>query len=138
MGGHRGRWDTLENGHSYPINRFDALLRDLITWGLVDQEETKDGPSWRLVDAAQRRLGELMWPGHPLVAEAVIYLDHRCADCHLRAPTRLHEGSYLCDACWAMRSEAAATLPSPEAPPPPRRRFRRSRERPAGQDVVAG
>lgn len=126
----------MENGHSYPIERFDPLLRDLITWGLVGQEETEDGPSWRLVDAAQRRLGELMRPDLPLVAEAVIYLDHRCADCYLRVPTHLREGSYLCDACWATRSEAAATLPSPETPPSPRKRFRRGRERPTGQDAA--
>jgi hypothetical protein len=122
----------LENGHSYPIDRFDALLRDLVTWGLVRRKDTENGPSWQLVDAAERRLEELLRPGPPLVAEVVIYLDHRCVDCRRRVPTHLHGDAYLCDACWALRSEAAVELPPPEAHPSRRRRSRFPREQPTG------
>ena len=92
----------MEAQRDYPIETFDPLLRDLICWGLViRQEGTTDAP-WQLVPAAQQRLAELQ-PTSPPHAAAVVYLDHRCADCRQRGPTRMHEECYLCERCRAER-----------------------------------
>jgi hypothetical protein len=50
-----------------PIETFDALLRDLVTWDLVVPSEGDDAQAWHLVARAQQRLGDLAatrgpWP----------------------------------------------------------------------------
>ncbi len=94
----------MEAERDYPIETFDPLLRDLVCWGLVKRnEETNDAP-WQLAPAAQKRLDELRPASTPRAA-AVVYLDHRCADCRQRGPTRIHQDCYLCEKCWAERQE---------------------------------
>jgi hypothetical protein len=83
-----------------PIDTFDSLLRDLVTWNLVVHLDRDDGQSWQLVDRAQKRLGDLeivqgTWP-----AERTAYSSRRCARCHRRQLTWLRDGSYVCDPCW--------------------------------------
>jgi hypothetical protein len=104
----------MEAKGDYPIETFDPLLRDLVCWGLVTRQEGTTEAGWQLVPAAQQRLGELQ-PASPPRAAAVVYLDHRCADCRQRRPTRIHEECYLCERCRAERQgqfTAAATEPS--------------------------
>jgi hypothetical protein len=89
--------------HLHPIEKFDALLRDLVGWGLVERQEAATNTPWQLVPAAQRRLDELLSPIRVSGGEADVYLDHLCADCHRRGLTRRHGASYVCDRCWAQR-----------------------------------
>jgi hypothetical protein len=96
--------------HSYRIETFDALLRDLVAWGLVSRAEDERGTSWYLTDSAQHRLDEIIRPTGPLDLEDLVYLDHLCADCRFRGITRLHDGVYLCSACLALR---LAQVPDP-------------------------
>jgi hypothetical protein len=91
-----------------PIERFDPLLRELARYALVVRDEADD-VSWRLSEAAQARLDELLGHGvEPVLPEKLVYLSHHCADCHTRALTRLRDGRYLCDAC------ASSLAPTPE------------------------
>ncbi|MGD1011610.1 MAG: hypothetical protein ABR925_03630 [Acidimicrobiales bacterium] len=90
-----------------PIGTFDALLRDLLTWGLVAREETDGGPTWRLVDRAQQRLGALAIAREPWPVERTAYSGRRCADCHAMRMTWLRDGAYVCDSCWRARLEGA-------------------------------
>lgn len=82
-----------------PIDNFDALLRDLITWDLV----TREGTGWQLVERAQRRMSELAPEVGPWPDEQTVYFDHRCADCGSHTATRLRSGSFVCDPCWIRR-----------------------------------
>jgi hypothetical protein len=96
---------------SQSIETFDALLRDLLTWGLVEPVVTDNAAQrtvWQLTGAAQRRLTELAAPLGPCPAHKIVFLDHFCADCQERRLTRLHDGVYLCDDCAAARLEAGA------------------------------
>jgi len=112
----------------YPIETFDPLLRDLVSWGLVERDESAAG-SWRLVDAAQRQLTEIVASTGPLSAESMLYFDHLCARCHQRELTRLVDGSYLCNSCTdAIRAEAMIT-DEPEVSER-RQRLTRRRRRP--------
>ena len=86
-----------------PIDTFDALLRDLVTWDLVVRGEGDDAQAWRLVARAQQRLGELMIARGPWPAERTVYLDRLCADCLRRHLTWLRDGTYVCDPCWQKR-----------------------------------
>ena len=81
------------------IQTYDPLLRDLITWGLVERDEER----WALSERAQRRLSELAEASAPWPAEQTVYFGHRCERCDTRALTRLREGAYVCDACWSRR-----------------------------------
>jgi hypothetical protein len=92
----------MEAQPDYPIETFDPLLRDLMCWGLVIRQEGAPDAPWQLVPAAQQRLAELQ-PTSPPHAAAIVYLDHRCADCRQRGPTRMHEECYLCERCRAER-----------------------------------
>ena len=77
--------DTM-GGKEIPIETFDALLRDLVTWDLVVRGEGDDSQTWRLVARAQQRLGELMIARGPWPAERTVYLDRLCADCGPETP----------------------------------------------------
>jgi len=92
----------MEEPPRYRIETFDALLRDLVAWGLVARTG-KTRTSWHLTSAAQRRLDELVRPLGPLDVDQLVYLDHVCAGCHDRTLTRLEEGLYICDACRQRR-----------------------------------
>jgi hypothetical protein len=86
-----------------PIDTFDALLRDLVTWDLVVRGEGDDAQTWRLVARAQQRLGELMIARGPWPAERTVYLDRLCADCGRRHLTWVRDGTYVCNPCWQKR-----------------------------------
>jgi hypothetical protein len=92
--------------HSYRIETFDPLLRDLATWGLVVRSGSSAKPTWRLSTEAQHRLDELLRPAEPFAADRLVYLDHHCADCHQRGPTRLRGAEYVCDECAQRRALA--------------------------------
>jgi len=97
----------MDRERTYPVKTFDPLLRDLVAWDLVVHTETEAGSSWRLTEAVQSRLDEIVSrvrfsPNGPLV-----YLDHRCADCQRRGLTRLLDGVYLCEACADHRTAGA-------------------------------
>jgi hypothetical protein len=90
-----------------PIDTFDALLRDLVTWDLVVPGEGDDAQAWHLVARAQQRLGELMIARGPWPAERTVYLERLCADCLRRHLTWLRDGTYVCDPCWQKRLRRA-------------------------------
>jgi hypothetical protein len=118
----------MEAQRDYPIETFDPLLRDLVCWGLVTRQEGTTEASWQLVPAAQKRLDELRPVGAPH-AVSVVYLDHRCADCRQRGPTRMRDDCYLCATCWAERQgplDTVATEPASDRHAPFWRRSRSS------------
>ncbi len=116
---------------SYPIERFDPLLRDLVTWDLVNRGTRPH--SWKLTDAAQRRLEELVGWSAPVATEQMVYLDHRCADCQQHVRTRIHDGLYLCDGCAERRATPSAAV----IPAAGKRRWRRNRPAVDGTNPVA-
>ena len=95
-----------------PIDTFDAMLRDLVTWDLVVPDEGDDAQAWHLVERAQQRLGELMIARGPWPAERTVYLDRLCADCGRRQLTWLRDGTYVCDPCWQKRLTRAQDEPT--------------------------
>ena len=111
-------------GEDFPIETFDALLRDLLTCGLVVRSEGDDGKNWRLVARAQQRLGDLAITVGPWPAERTAYLDRQCADCGRRKLTWVRKDSFLCDACWQKRFGCRQAKPASLASTP-----RRPRER---------
>jgi len=125
-----------------PVERFDPLLRDLVAWGLVTPTTGAAKASWRLTDAAQRRLGELVKPARPLNPDQLVYLDHHCAQCRVRTRTRLRDGLYLCDDCLARQlgtPPQGEVLPVPEGTPAlSKGHWRRSRHRDDGSKPLAG
>jgi hypothetical protein len=106
-----------------PIDTFDALLRDLVTWDLVVPGEGDDAQAWQLVARAQQRLGELTIARGPWPAERTVYLDRLCADCRRRQLTWVRDGTYVCDPCWQKRLTRAqdeatsVTLAAARRPP---------------------
>lgn len=46
-----GRWEQMDTmgEKEIPIETFDALLHDLVTWDLVVRGEGDDSQTWRLV-----------------------------------------------------------------------------------------
>ena len=132
-----------------PIDTFDGLLRDLLTWDLVVPGEGSDGKTWHLVERAQQQLGVLATARGPWPAERTAYLGRQCADCRGRRLTWLREGSYVCDSCLqnrlAVHSERAhqhcpahaQTAPVGSSPPAKDRRLSapaRPRDVPRAQD----
>lgn len=107
-----------------PIETFDAMLRDLLTWRLVVEGDGDDAGTgnWQLVERAQRRLGELSIVRGPWPTERTAYPSRRCAECHQRQLTWLRDGSYVCDPCWQRRLAPAREVPmaasSPTTGPP--------------------
>ena len=100
---------------SHPIERFDALLRELARFGLVVRDEGATGIPWALSTEAQTRLGELLMRNdQKVLPEELVYLSHKCADCHRRGLTRLREGRYLCERC-AGGTQTPAEVIAPSA-----------------------
>lgn len=98
----------------HPIERFDPLLRNLLTFGLVQQDASG---AWRLTDDAARRLDWLATlDQRSRTSGVVIYFGHNCAGCHEAGPTRRHEDRYLCDPC-RRAAIATAGAAGPEARP---------------------
>ena len=88
---------------SEEITRFDALLRNLLAFGLVEHDGSGTTPGWRLNDSAQARLDQL--GAHQPVVGELLYFGHRCANCGEHTPTRLRDGTYVCDHCTAVAPE---------------------------------
>lgn len=86
-----------------PIDTFDALLRNLLSWDLVVPGEGDDPQAWHLAARAQQRLGVLAMSRQPWPAERTAYVDRQCGDCGRRQLTWLREGTYVCDPCWQKR-----------------------------------
>jgi hypothetical protein len=101
---------------THPVETFDSLLRDLITWGLVVRQEETTGVHWQLVPSAQQRLDELE-PSLQL-AGVDVYLNRRCVGCNRRTLTRRHDENYVCEACWAERqgrAQVTTLVPEPSS-----------------------
>ncbi|HML00310.1 MAG TPA: hypothetical protein VK428_08985 [Acidimicrobiales bacterium] len=122
----------MEKG--YPVERFDPLLRNLVAFDLVVRNSPGRRPAWRLTEAVQRRLDELIEPAAPMAAEQMVYLDHRCADCQQRCPTRVHEGLYLCEKCLQARTAPVVQVAAPQVA---KTRWRRPRQGMEGSSPVA-
>jgi hypothetical protein len=90
-------------GEEIPIEKFDALLRSLVTWDLAVREEGNEAQNWHLVRRAQERLTALAHPHGPWPAERTAYVDHQCADCGRRKLTWLRDSTHVCDPCWEDR-----------------------------------
>lgn len=105
------------------IERFDPILRNLLAWDLVTKEGSEGEESWRLVPDAEQRLSQLARSSTPPDIRKVVYLDHRCADCQQRRPTRPQGAVFLCDACRELRrAPARAKAPAQAVVATPRRR----------------
>ncbi|HKH87741.1 MAG TPA: hypothetical protein VKA05_02920, partial [Acidimicrobiales bacterium] len=103
---------STEADGRYSVEKFNPLLRSLLTWELVERVETDDGTHrWELTDAAQRQLDKLT-PTRQRAVKALAYLDHSCAGCRQQRLTHLREGRYVCEECE--RLEAAGPPPEPE------------------------
>jgi hypothetical protein len=112
-----------------PIETFDALLRDLVTWNLAVPGDGDDAQAWHLVARAQQRLGELTANRGPWPAERTAYLGRRCADCGGSQLTWLRDGTYVCDPCWQKRLTHAEDEPTSVTLDPGPRWARRHRQR---------
>lgn len=132
------RTREVNQGRNHRIETFDPLLRDLASWGLVERDPAAAEPTWVLSPEAQRRLDELVRPAEPVSVEQLVYLDHSCADCHGRRPTRLRQGLYLCDACSERRLSVSATPADLPPPPAGARGLRRLRHRPDTEATSSG
>jgi hypothetical protein len=77
--------------------RFDALLRALLSWGLVERPSEATGPSWKLSPLAQERLESFACP--PPRADKVIYFGHHCVTCGELRPTKYRSGRFMCESC---------------------------------------
>jgi hypothetical protein len=87
--------------------RFDALLRELITFGLVDRTGG-DEAEWHLHQLVQRRLDTLAAPAPPV--DKLLYFGHRCAACNEHRPTKLVSGRYVCEACLVVGTQPPAPV----------------------------
>ncbi len=95
----------------YAVEKFNPLLRSLLSWHLVDRVEGDDGTHrWELTEAAQEQLDKLT-PTRQRAVKALAYLDHWCANCREQRLTHLLDGRYLCEDCE--RREAAGPVPEP-------------------------
>jgi hypothetical protein len=83
-------------------SRFDALLRDMQAYGLVEQGTVDGSSSWQLSDWARARLESLAMPLPS--PDKLIFIGHRCAACGERRPTRTRAGSFVCDPCAAAKA----------------------------------
>ena len=97
-------------GADFPIETYDALLRDLLTCGLVMRGEGEDGRSWHLVARAQQRLEDLAIAVGPWPTERTAILERQCADCRRRRLTWVREETYVCDSCWQKRLASARAV----------------------------
>lgn len=111
--------------NEHPIERFDPLLRNMLSWHLV--EETDSG-SWELRPDVVERLSGLAKYTRRNEPSEVVYFGHICVGCRSNGLTRFRDGQYLCDECRraAELAAVATLLPAPEEQKP--RRFTRSRK----------
>jgi hypothetical protein len=82
----------------HPVERFDPLLRALLSWDLVSPGDGDGGTTWQLTPEAQRRVSQLART-RSQPDEAVVHLGGRCEQCRRRRTLRLSGGRLLCDDC---------------------------------------
>lgn len=80
-------------------SRYDALLRELLTFGLVETTLEGGRRSWRLTPAAVARLDHLRPPS--VQPGRTMHFGRRCDECYEPTVTRLIGGRYLCVTCLA-------------------------------------
>ena len=112
---------TTTQTTNMPIDRFDPLLRDLLTWGLIVPTQSGEAPRWKLAEAAEERLCELAAGADPGPPEMVVRLGRRCAKCQDRRPTWLRGGAYICEACGGEGNPEAVPYAPMQVPSEPRR-----------------
>jgi hypothetical protein len=97
--------------------RFDALLRDMQIYGLVEQRTAGGARSWQLSPWAKERLESLATPLPS--PDKLIFIGHRCATCGERRPTRSVDGAFVCDPCSTVypsdEGEAAVAVAADDA-----------------------
>lgn len=103
-----------------PIERFDRLLRDLLAWNLVEQD---DAGAWGLPSVVVQRLTYLSDLTRRDVPSEVVYFGHVCSGCGSNGLTRLREERYLCDGCRRAAELAAVATPLPQPDGEPSRRW---------------
>lgn len=110
----------------HPIERFDPLLRNLLSWGLV--ERAAEG-GWRLRPEVHDRLNRLAHVADAADTSQIVYFGHACAGCRSSGMTRLRDGVYLCDRCRRAADLAAVATPLPAPAGDRQRRTVRDRMR---------
>jgi len=80
-------------------SRYDALLRELLTFGLVEASLDGGRRSWRLTPGAVARLDHLRPPS--VEPGRTMHFGRRCDSCYEPTVTRLVGERYLCAACLA-------------------------------------
>lgn len=110
----------------HPVERFDPIFRNLLSWGLV---EPKPDGGWELHPDVVARLTHLSHMSRATDATEVVYFGHACAVCRASGLTRLRDGQYICDPCRraAALAAVATPLPAPEEHKTKRLRFRSQR-----------
>lgn len=108
----RAELHVAEHGSSQTrLDRVIPLIRDLLTWDLV--ERTEPG-SYRLRDDVQRWLEtEASRQGHP---SAAVFIGRSCERCGVVAVTRLVDGARTCAPCGRLAKEAVAQSPTEPIP----------------------
>ncbi|HVC14655.1 MAG TPA: hypothetical protein VND62_07325 [Acidimicrobiales bacterium] len=108
----------------HPIERFDPLLRNMLSWNLLERTDR----GWDLRPEVADRLNSLAKITTRDEPTEVVYFGHTCVGCKSNGLTRLRDGQYLCDDCQRAADLAAVAtlLPAPEAEKP--RRFTRARK----------
>ncbi len=97
-----------------PLERFDVLLRELLSFGLA---ERGDDGRWHFTAGVDDRLTALAASQRP-AERPVLRFGTACAACHALRPTRPHGGRHLCDDCIRRVAQPAwGAGESPEAGP---------------------
>lgn len=93
--------DLFETRAAERLNasRYDALLRELVTFGLVETTLEGGRRSWRLTPAAVARLDHLRPPS--VQPGRTMHFGRRCDECYEPTVTRLVGERYLCVTCLA-------------------------------------
>jgi hypothetical protein len=86
-----------ETGRQPFVHQLDPLLRDLLTFGLVERREGEGPDRWVLSPAAQDRLSFLDRPAP--TSSTTFVVGRRCDRCREHAVTRRIGQRYLCARC---------------------------------------
>lgn len=93
----------------YPIGNFDPLLRDLLTYDLVEQHAEQ----WLLGPEAARRLSEIAANSRQ-GARISVYVGYLCERCRSAGVTVNIDGKRLCNQCvGTLRSSDERIAPAP-------------------------
>lgn len=79
------------------LSTFDPLLRELLTFKLVEADDEAGVRTWHLTEDACRRLAHLAAPPPP--EEKVVHFSRRCVRCGEHRPTRRHSEGFVCEEC---------------------------------------